>query len=360
MIRSSLESKLYILQRGVPRAPLLIVDHPRRWWKWALAFLAALAILALLGYRTKNQGFRWGLLFASAENLDWRWLTTAICLILLSYVGRALRWRAMLRPFGRSIGLLRLTSDNLIGATAGLLVGRVGEVVRPYLIAVQTGLPIASQAAAWFLERILDLLAMLLLLGYALTRIPYRVAAGGYLLAAAAVLCLALLFALRDPKGRARVLSAVPAPYQHRVGAILGSFARGLECTRDARSLVILLLYTVLEWAVIIAGSFALFHAFSATNSFGLDAVLVLLAFVSLGNIVQLPGVGGGMQAACIVALTRIYGLPLESATGVALLVWFFGSFSIVPFGLLGAFHEGLNWSKLKSLSAKQILDSEA
>ena len=87
--------------------------------------------------------------------MDWRWLATSICLILLSNVGRALRWQVMLRPFGHPISVWRLTSDTAIGLTAGVLLGRVGEVVRPYLIAVQTGLPFSSQAAAWLLERML-------------------------------------------------------------------------------------------------------------------------------------------------------------------------------------------------------------
>ena len=128
--------------------------------------------------------------------MNWRWLAASICLILLSNVGRALRWQVMLRPFGHPIGVWRLTSDTAIGLTAGVLLGRVGEVVRPYLISVQTRLPFSSQVAAWLLERILDLLAVLLLCGYALIRIPpdsWRLgpkvqdalAAGGYSLAGA-------------------------------------------------------------------------------------------------------------------------------------------------------------------------------
>jgi hypothetical protein len=38
-------------------------------------------------------------------------------------------------------------------------------------------------------------------------------------------------------------------------------------------------------------------------------------------------------------------------------LFWVVSSLAIVPFGFACAFHEGLNWSKLKLLSAKQILE---
>ena len=98
---------------------------------------------------------------ATLKQVNGAWLAASICLILLSNVGRALRWKVMLRPFGTPIGVWRLTSDTAIGLTAGVLLGRVGEVVRPYLIALQTGLPFSSQAAAWLLERMLDLLAVL-------------------------------------------------------------------------------------------------------------------------------------------------------------------------------------------------------
>jgi hypothetical protein len=37
-------------------------------------------------------------------------------------------------------------------------------------------------------------------------------------------------------------------------------------------------------------------------------------------------------------------------------MLWLVGSIAIVPFGVACAFHEGLNWGKLKLLSAKQIL----
>jgi hypothetical protein len=313
------------------------------------------------------------LLLATLEHVDWRWLAASICLILLSNVGRALRWQVMLRPFGHPLGVWRLTSDTAIGLTAGVLLGRVGEVVRPYLIAVQTGLPFSSQAAAWLLERMLDLLAVLLLCGYALIRIPpysWRLGpavqdalvAGGYSLVLAGALCLVLLLAFRQPNGVAqrRVLSALaflPQQQRQRIAGMLDAFSKGVECTRNPRLLALLLGYTLLEWAVIVAGTFALFRGFQATHAFGFLDVLVLMAFMTLGSLVQVPGLGGGVQVASVVTLTKIYGLPLESATGIAIVLWFVSSIAIVPFGIACGFHEGLNWSKLKLLSTKQILE---
>jgi hypothetical protein len=220
----------------------------------------------------------------------------------------------------------------------------------------------------------LDLLAVLLLCGYALIRIPpysWRLGsklqdalvAGGYSLAIAGAICLVVLLAFRDPGRRAerRILSALaflPQHRQQRAAGMLAAFSQGVECTRNPRSLTLLLGYTLLEWMVIVASSFALFRGFSATRGFGPLDVLVLLAFMTLGSLVQVPGLGGGVQVASIVALTKIYGVPLEAASGIAILLWMVNSIAIVPFGLLCAFHEGLNWRKLKLLSTKRITEA--
>jgi hypothetical protein len=135
-----------------------------------------------------------------------------------------------------------------------------------------------------------------------------------------------------------------------------GSLLQGVECTRDPSSLALLLGYTLLEWVVIVASSFALFQGFRATRGFRPAGCPGSLAFMTLGSLVQVPGSEVGVQVASIVALTKIYGVPLEAASGIAILLWLVGSIAIVPFGLALRLPRRLNWSKLKLLSAKQIL----
>ena len=123
-----------------------------------------------------------------------------------------------------------------------------------------------------------------------------------------------------------------------------------MQATRKAWFLALLLLYTGIEWAIIIGSYYTLFLAFPATASFELTDVVVFLGFVSFGSIIQIPGIGGGIQVTSIVVLTQIYGLGLESATGLALFLWIVTFVVVVPIGLACAFHQGLNWSKLKHL----------
>src|SRR6266849_7074564 len=173
--------------------------HPWERTAW-LATGAALLLLAVVIFRFRRTPFQWNLFLATFTGVDWRWLCLAILLILLTYFGRALRWEIMLRPLTRDASLWRLTTATAIGFTAVVLLGRAGELVRPYLISLSSGIPFSSQAAAWLLERMLDLLVVLLLFGFALTRIhthnlpvgpslQWVLGVGGYLITALGAAC---------------------------------------------------------------------------------------------------------------------------------------------------------------------------
>ncbi len=339
-----------------------------RWRKTILIVLGCLVlILALTVWRWRDSHFDWARFFATLTSVNWYWLALSIFLILLSYIGRALRWEVMLRPLRPHPSLWNLCSATVIGFTAIVILGRPGELVRPYLISIKERVPFSSQMAAWLVERILDTLMVLLIFGFALTRTPAQglapgsplqwvLRAGGYIIAFICVVCVLFLILFRNfsEASEKRILSAVtflPERHYKRIESTLTAFTTGMQATRNRGFLVLLLGYTVLEWLVIVAGYFFMFRAFSATAGFPLVDVLVFVGFVALGSIIQIPGIGGGVQVAAIVVLTELFGLSIESATGMALLIWVLSFVSIVPFGLLFAFHEGLNWRKFKDLA---------
>lgn len=389
MIRSSLESKLYILQRSFSSSqspggavrkhyyPGCFVSAPER-PSYRAAGAIAVVVLVLLGfiiYRARGSSFDWNLFLETMRHVSWAWLMFAILLMLLTYVGRAIRWEVMLRPLGRPVTMARLTSDTCIGFMAATVLGRVGEFVRPYLIALSAGVSVSSQIAAWALERLLDIMAVLLIFGFALVRIPahtsrlsstvrWALSVGGYVAAAVAVLCLALFFAFRNlSQGtRDRLVSALgflPARYSERVVVIVDAFMNGVQSTRDPGLLLLLALFTGMEWALILASYIALLRSFTATAALTITDGVIVLAFVAFGSIFQIPGIGGGVQVTSIVVLTQIYGLSLESATGIALFIWILTLVVIVPAGLACAFHRGLNWRKIRQLAANSPAEEQ-
>jgi glycosyltransferase 2 family protein len=132
------------------------------------------------------------------------------------------------------------------------------------------------------------------------------------------------------------------------VDQLVTAFVQGLESTKSHTFVLLLVAYTLLEWAIIAGCYICLFRAFPQTAHFAFIDVLVFLGFVALGSSLQIPGIGGGMQVVSVLVLTELYGLGLEAATGVTLLVWMVTWVVIVPVGLILSFTEGFQWSKLR------------
>lgn len=332
---------------------------------WIAAGLAVvIAILAF--YQVRNAaGFHWSDFFSTFRTVDWLWLSGAIVLILLTYVGRALRWEVMLRPLRPKPSLWNVMSATVIGFTALVLLGRAGEVVRPYLIAVKERVSFSSQMVAWLLERILDLLLVLLIFGIALARIPaglhvnvtveWVLRTGGYFIASLGAICILLLVAFRNFGAAAErrilgALSFLPERFYGRIEKVLKDLVQGMECTRDPRFLALLLLYTVLEWVIIVGGFYCMFRALPATARFGLDGVMIFIGFVAFGSVVQLPGIGGGVQAASVLVLTEIFSISSGESWGIAMLMWLLSWVLVVPFGLAFAHHERISWKKISHI----------
>ncbi len=331
-----------------------------------LGIAATAAMIAFIGYRWRTSGFSWRAFTNALANVDWSWLALALALILATYVGRAMRWEVMLRPLQKHTSLWRIFSATAIGFTAVVLFGRAGEPVRPYLIAKKEGVSFSSQVAAWVVERMLDLLMVLVIFGMALSqisrsaiqhgpRVKLVLETGGYVAGIIGIACLALLLGLRKFQGKVQkrlmeALTFLPAVLYARIEKALQSFGEGMESMRSGSRTALLVLYTVVEWCIIAASTGCVFKAFPVTHDLGVTDVVILLGFVCFGSIVQIPGVGGGMQIVTVLLLTEFFGITLEAASGIALVLWIITFVAIVPLGLVLAFHEGIHWRNLRHI----------
>ncbi len=327
----------------------------------------ALALAAFVVYRWRTSGFEWALFLSTFEGVHWGWLSLGSLVILLTYFGRALRWQVMVRPIRPDSSIANIFIATVIGFTAIVFFGRAGELVRPYLIAAKERVSFSSQMAAWLLERVLDLLMVLLIFGVALSQVPRTgltpgphlktlLQAGGTIIGVAGVGCLGLLVAFRHFSADAnrRLSSAItflPTAMQQRIGNVLSAFSSGFGATRGNSFIALLLGYSILEWLFIVGSFITIFRAFPVTARFSITDIVIFMGFVALGSAIQVPGVGGGMQVAAILVLTELFGLKLEAASGFAVALWMVTFVLVVPFGVLLAFREGLNWGNLKHVS---------
>ncbi len=172
-------------------------------WRWRQSLIG----VALLIRRASLTGFDWALFQATLRTADLRWLAAAWALAVLSYWGRSERWMIMLRPLAPAARSIDVFRDTAIGYSALTVLGRPGEIVRPWLIARSSCVPLSSQLSAWVLERIYDTLIVLAIFGFALLSVssPETVShgsvrwlldVGGALVGLIAVVCLSVLVAL--------------------------------------------------------------------------------------------------------------------------------------------------------------------
>jgi uncharacterized protein (TIRG00374 family) len=310
--------------------------------------------------------FDWRIALGSFGRLQWGWIAISIIPIFGTYYGRALRWAVFLRPLKPHSSISRLLTATILGFTAITLFGRPGEFVRPYLIARKEGVPVTSQFAAWALERLFDLLMALLVFAFALTRVQssgmhvgarlsWVLEVGGQVVAVACVLVLGILLSLRhfaEPVRR-RLLAALrrlPEKRYRGIERLVDAVVEGVRSTRSDAAMVEVFLYSLAEWVLICACYWCLAQAFHGVVDLSLVDVLILMGFVSFGSVIQIPGVGGGMQVVSVLVLTELFGVRVELASSFALFLWALTFVAIVPIGLFLGLKEGLDWRSLRRM----------
>ena len=91
-------------------------------------------------------------------------LVLSLALMALTFVIRAERWQYLLGPLGPTT-FRNVFRTTVIGfAASAVLPARAGEVIRPYLLARKEGLSATAAFATILVERVIDLVAVLLLL----------------------------------------------------------------------------------------------------------------------------------------------------------------------------------------------------
>jgi glycosyltransferase 2 family protein len=344
----------------------------RKKWRWA-ASAAVIAIVTLAAIRLRGQvRFEWSIFIATFYQLDFRWLALACVLAYATYVGRALRWAVFLKPVRPRPDMWNLIKATIIGFTAVVLLGRPGEFVRPYLIAVKEGAPLTSQLAAWFLERLFDLLFALSIFGYGLSRmsasraqvsgaLQWAFEAGGSLVWILSAISLGILILLRRfPEiFRERLLAALGFLHEHhmaRAEKLINTFLQGVESLRSVKSVLVVVGLTALEWTLIGGSYLCILKSFGGIFQFNLIDIFIYMGFVAFGTVVQLPGIGGGMQVVSVLVLHEIFGIPVELATSMTLVIWIITFVILLPVGMPLALHEGLNWRKLRAIREESSL----
>jgi len=330
------------------------------------AFMTALvlAILCLLVYIQVHawKKFNWRVFWDNTSHVNWFYLAGSVLLTYFAYILRAVRWRIFLKPLCETT-TLRMLAPQFIGFAALALLGRPGEMVRPYLIARKEKLTFSSQVGVWLMERVFDMAAVALMFvivafkgdplwkALANPRFPGEIHIAAIIFLAIIVVLAAIAIKLRTSgyqianRLQRRFESRSPT-FAHSLHGKIVSFTDGLQIIRDGISFLQLSALSVGMWCVVAAAYWCITHAYSGVLSeMGPGSLLVLMVAAMFGSLLQLPGVGGGSQLATINLLSspKAFGIAPEVATSCGMLIWLCTFMSVIPMGLLLAHRERLS-----------------
>lgn len=266
------------------------------------------------------------------RRLDGRILVPVFALSLVNYALRYARWELYLRALGSRLARVPSLAIFLAGFALSITPGKAGELGKAWLVRELGGGPARRIVAAVLCERVVDLLAMILLV--ALGSIAY---AGGRLYALVGVVVFVLLIAfLSSERAMRRFLhwgSHLPAvgPRIHMVEEVWGRLRGLLRFDR----LIVAVFLSVVAWGAEGIGCLLVLRAYSDEVSW-LAAVFTYSFSTLLGALSMLPG---GLLAAegSLTALLDLQGLSLAEASAATMVIRVATLWFAVVLGLLAA-----------------------
>jgi len=300
-------------------------------------------------------------------------LLLAVLLNLVAYPVRAWRWRHLLAPIREGIGLYNLTSTTFIGFMVTFLVPmRVGEVVRPVLLARRERFSSSAAIATIALERLFDAMTVMsLYLVFSLSAHGQAILAppadGGARSQAAVLLRqgawgVMLMVAVGLPI--VAILVVFPKPFVawlHRLNrggpgtrlgkaiGVLEQFLGGLEAVRRGKELSAIIVSSFVMWLLIDLSVYLGLLAFDLPLRF-FDTFLLMVA-LTVGISVPTPGGVGPYEFFCQISLTDFWGVTASVAGAVAVTLHAIAMLPPIAVGLLLMWRDGVRPSEVRTLA---------
>lgn len=294
-------------------------------------------------------------------------LALAVLLSLLSFIGRAFRWRSLLRHLKPGIGLYNLFACTVIGFMVSYVLPlRVGELARPLLLAGKERISKGSVIATVAVARMMDFLAVLTLFSVYLIGFSHRLPAGGsewivqfrargilvggvILVAVAGLYVIVIL--------RARLFDRLeawtrPEGFVRRLVDFVHSIVRGFEVLKGGRALAVSMSLTIVVWCLIDLSILAGLRAFAIPMDF--FDVFLLMAFLAVGIAVPTPAGLGSYQAAGLLCLEIFFLAGRELGLAAIWAQWGVAVLPVVALGAVLIWKEGLTLGQVGRMVGRE------
>ena len=339
----------------------------KRSYRIAISVLLTAVFLGLF-LRAFDLGAAW----RSLKEASLALIALSAAINLMGYLVRAWRWRILLAPVRPGLGMYNLTATTFIGFMVSFLVPfRLGEVVRPVLLARRERLSAGAALATVALERVLDALAVMgLFLAFVLSSRgaallaappPGAMPSQGALFlrqglwAAAAfaglgVAGVGILVAFpQRVLGLLRRLApgGATSAAARAVGAI-EHFVGGFAVVRRGRGLAQAVALSIGMWLVIDLGVLCGVRAFGLPLRF--PDIFLLMVPLAVGIAVPTPGGVGPYEFLAQISLTDFWGVEASTAAAAAITLHAITLLPTIGGGLLFMWRDGLRPGDVRAL----------
>ncbi len=312
-----------------------------------LALLATVAAVILIITQID-----FGLFRDAWAEADYIYLIPGALFLVLGALARAARWRVLISdalPFRRTFSILNVT--YMIN---GFIPFRVGELARAYLATrADPPVPPVKSLTTIVVERLLDLLTVVLFLAYALAAgpVPDWLRAAGISGGITALVGFTILVILSRQRSLAhRLLDAVTGrvkPLQKiDVKKFLDDFLDGLAPLASANTLLQALFWNALSWGFSLASGYVLMYTFYEDAN--LVATCLYIAAASFAIAVPaVPGNIGTFEFSIMLALLAVGYGDESTATAFAVMVHMVNVATYAALGIVGFVEEGVSIEQL-------------
>jgi glycosyltransferase 2 family protein len=330
---------------------------------WIMYLIGAILLGALVWLVHERVHFQWSVFRDELHHVDWRRIVLGIAMVVFCYWLRAARWGVLIKP-QKKVSSFALLGSQVIGFTAVALFGRLADLVRPYLVAKRTQLPVSSQIAVYTVERMFDLGAMALIFSGALllapdrATLPYHEALQHAAVGGLAVTVVLAIFAIAvRASGRAvaaraeKSLGSLSPPLGVSVGTKIRAFRDGLDSIATLGDFFLALGLSLVMWGLITAAYLETTRAFVLSpelSAMTLARCMVLMAASMVGSMVQLPVIGWFTQIGVTTGvMQQVFHVQFEPALACGAMLLIVTFMSVIPIGLI--------WARIEHVSLKKI-----
>ncbi|MEO6456770.1 MAG: lysylphosphatidylglycerol synthase transmembrane domain-containing protein [Chloroflexia bacterium] len=323
-----------------------------------ILFLLVGILVSVVSLYFAFQGFDLGALWDAMGRVQLPYFLLLIVPYILTFMTKVWRWRTMFHPDENRVPPGLLFSALMISYIP--LPFRAGEVARGVVVSRRSGVPAPRVFSTIVVEKVLDVLTLLLLLGISLPFIGFTsemrdmqgsaVSLGVVVLAIALVL---LVFILK-PDIALKIVHLIAARLPSRLGPRIESATehalQGLAPLSNPAVALRLGLWSLATWGINAVTVYLMLKAFNVDLIPFASTVLLVTSNLSM-VIPAAPGSVGTFELA-VVTVLKLFGIEETRAQAFAIVYHFVGLVPVALIGVFAAIQQGTGMAAFRAKEA--------